>query len=151
MGNTYFQLHVHVVFAVAERRPVLTEKIAPNLHAYLAGAFRREEATYADVGGFDDHIHALIGIRPKHRLSDIVRSVKANSSAWLTERMTAHHKFGWQRGYGAFSVNHSQVASVRDYIANQREHHRSLTFADELRGLLQKHGIRFEEAYLLND
>ena len=151
MGNTYFQIHIHVVFAVSERRPVLTEKIAPDLHAYLAGAFRKEESIFADVGGYDDHIHALIGIRPNHRLSDIIRNIKANSSAWLTERMTGSHKFRWQRGYAAFSVSHFQLQTVRDYIANQREHHRSLSFADELRILLQKHGVKFEEAYLLDE
>jgi REP element-mobilizing transposase RayT len=151
VGNTYFQLHIHVVFAVAGRRTVLTEKIAGELHAYLGGAFRSEDATASIVGGYDDHIHALIGIRPAQRLSDLMRNVKANSSAWLTERMTEPHKFAWQRGYAAFSVSHSQLDKVRAYIANQREHHRSLSFADELRNLLKKHGVSFEEAYLLDD
>jgi putative transposase len=151
MANTFYQLHAHLVFSTGGRRPVLIEKIAPDLHAYLGGAIRGEDAFPTIVGGYHDHIHALIGFKPSHRISDIVCSIKANSSAWLNDRIQTADKFRWQRGYGVFSVSHSQRATVKEYIANQSEHHRRRTFEEEFRSLLANHGIEFDEAYLFDD
>lgn len=151
MANTFYQLHAHLVFSTGGRRPLLSEKIAGNLHAYLGGAIRSEGAHAAIVGGHLDHIHALIGFKPTHCLSDLVRNIKANSSKWLGEKIVGPHKFRWQREYGLFSVSHSQRATVKDYIANQSEHHRRRTFEEEFRSLLANHSIEFDEAYLFDD
>ena len=37
---------------------------------------------------------------------------------------------------------------VLEYIAGQEEHHRRMTFQDELRALLRKHEIQFDERYV---
>ena len=42
----------------------------------------------------------------------------------------------------------SNVPNVRAYIEQQEEHHRKMSFQDELRVLLQKHGIEFDERYV---
>ena len=59
-----------------------------------------------------------------------------------------HSHFGWQSGYGAFSVSKSVKESVISYIASQESHHRKMTFQEEFRSLLQKHGIAFDERYV---
>jgi hypothetical protein len=48
---------------------------------------------------------------------------------------------------------HRQAAPFRGdpqkrALAPKRPHHRRMTFQDELRALLNKHGIRFDERYL---
>ena len=53
----------------------------------------------------------------------------------------------WQSGYGAFSVSQSAKESVICYIATQEIHHRKMTFQEEFRFLLEKHGIAFDERY----
>nr|AKB95196.1 putative transposase [uncultured bacterium] len=151
MANTFYQLHAHLVFSTGGRRPVLTDKIAPDLYAYLGGAIRSEDAHAFIVGGHLDHIHALIGFKPTHCLADLVRNIKANSSKWLGKKIVGPHKFRWQRGYGIFSVSHSQRETVKEYISKQAEHHRQRTFEEEFRGLLANHGVTFEEAYLFDD
>ncbi len=150
MANTYSQLRAHLVFSTQGRRPLLTGKITESLHAYMDGILKHEDAVPLCIGGYHDHVHLLLGFRPTHRLSDLVRVLKSNSSAWLNEQTGLHAKFAWQRGYSIFSVSHSQVEVVRKYVSNQIQHHQKMTFEEELRLLLNKHGIEFDEAYLLD-
>jgi len=58
------------------------------------------------------------------------------------------HDFAWQAGYGVFSVSASKIDIVRDYVAAQEEHHRKLSFQDEFRTLLRKHGMEWDERHV---
>jgi hypothetical protein len=37
---------------------------------------------------------------------------------------------------------------VIEYIKHQEQHHKRLSFRDELRGMLEKFGVAFDEKYL---
>jgi hypothetical protein len=76
-----------------------------------------------------------------------MRVVKTNSSLWL-HRDRGIHGFGWQAGYGAFSVSHSQASAVVRYLRDQEKHHRRLTFQEEFIGFLKKNGIAYDERYI---
>ncbi len=56
--------------------------------------------------------------------------------------------FQWQVGFGAFSVSQSQSKKVEIYIADQERHPKAMTYQDELRMLLQRHGIEYDERYV---
>jgi putative transposase len=92
-----------------------------RLHAFL-GAIVRGQGGAAIVGGVEDHIHMLIGLKPSHRLSDIMREVKHESSRWVHE-VIQNRGFAWQKGYSAFTVSPLAFEKVRQYIVNQRKHH----------------------------
>jgi len=62
---------------------------------------------------------------------------------------TFDSRFAWQEGYAAFTVSPSAIESVKNYIANQEEHYRKVSFVDELRELLAGAGVDYEEKYLL--
>jgi len=100
-----------------------------------------------EVGGVADHVHLLLGLRATHCLADVVREIKTASSRWIHEELRMP-RFGWQEGYGAFTVSRSNVQAVRDYIATQPEHHKKRRFQDEYLDLLKKHGIEFDERFL---
>jgi len=118
-----------------------------HYHAYLGGVIRNVEGIPEAVGGMADHVHLLIGLRATSRVADVVRDAKAVSSRWVHEEI--HEPgFGWQEGYGAFTVSASQRESVREYIARQDEHHRTRTFQDEYLELLQRSGVEYDERYL---
>ena len=95
-----------------------------------------------------DHVHILAKLSPTLAVSDVIRVTKANSSKWCNETFQTHTKFAWQRGFGAFSVSSSNVDQVQKYIQKQQEHHQKISFADEFRQLLVRHGIEFDEQYL---
>ena len=77
-----------------------------------------------------------------------MRDLKANSSGWVHKEFPSRRTFGWQTGYGAFAVSFSQIETVKVYFANQAEHHRVRTFQEELRELLTRHQIPFDERFM---
>jgi REP element-mobilizing transposase RayT len=114
----------------------------------MSGILKNWECPAIIIGGVEDHVHALFGLSKKHALCKVVEEVKRGSSKWIKPRAPEFARFYWQNGYGAFSVSSSQVDIVRRYIANQEKRHRSVSFQDELRELLRRHGVEFDERYL---
>jgi REP element-mobilizing transposase RayT len=99
------------------------------------------------VGGVADHVHLLISLRPVHCIADLMRDMKKDSSSWAKENFD--RRFAWQEGYAAFSVSPSATSAVKKYIANQEAHHARYSFVDELKDLLKRSGIEYDEKYLL--
>ena len=149
MSHTYFAVHVHLVFSTKERRPWLRGDALDEVAAYLATAMRNHDTIVHIVGGHDDHVHALISPGSRTLIPDLVKEIKRTSSTWFKERWPDERDFAWQEGYGAFSVSHSNMGQVQTYIAHQSEHHKELSFADEFRGLLERHGIDYDERFYL--
>jgi REP-associated tyrosine transposase len=99
------------------------------------------------VGGVSDHVHLLIGLRATHRLADVLRELKSVSSGLVHDEIGVGD-FAWQEGYGAFTVSPSQRETVRHYIEQQAQHHRTRTFREEYLELLRRSGVEFDERYL---
>jgi putative transposase len=150
MPSSFTSLTYHIVFSTKFRRPWLTDEIRADLFAYLRGIIAKKGGRLLEVGGTEDHIHLVTSCSPKVALADFIRDLKANSSRWMHDEK-GRTVFEWQTGYGAFTVSHSQVEVVRNYARNQQEHHRELSFKDEFRELLARHGITFVEKYLFED
>ncbi|MEI6177815.1 MAG: IS200/IS605 family transposase [Verrucomicrobiota bacterium] len=147
MPSTHTNLLYHIIFATKNREPMIFPEWRARLHDYLGGAVRGLGGIPQGVGGVADHVHLLVGLKPTHCLSDFMRDLKKNSSAWITETI-ALPSFRWQEGYAAFTVSASVKPSVRQYIAGQEEHHRHKSFREELVEFLQKSGIEYDERYL---
>jgi REP element-mobilizing transposase RayT len=98
-----------------------------------------------------DHVHIATHLSPKFAVSDVIRDIKGSSSMWLNSEKLARGHFEWQKGYGAFTVSHSNLDSVQRYIQNQEEHHRRRTFEDEYIGFLNRHQIAFKREYLFEE
>ena len=146
MPHSYIANRLHLVFSTHERRKLLTTEIRPRLWAYLAGVGRNHELTMHEVGGHDEHAHILMSLPATILLAAAVQNLKAVSSKWLRE--SGMKDFRWQQGYAAFSVSQSNIEAVRRYIRNQEQHHRKISFEDEFRTLLRRHGIEFDERYV---
>lgn len=80
----------------------------------------------------EDHVHCLIQMHPTQNLSQILKSIKGESSHWLNENKLLPEQFEWQDGYAAYSVSPSGVKQVMDYIYKQEEHHKTKTLESEL-------------------
>jgi putative transposase len=148
MSHAYHRLHFHLVFSTKNRLRLITPQIKPKLYAYTVGIVQNLDGTLTAIGGVEDHVHLLFHTPPKHALSDVIGTIKANSSKWVHETFARSAEFGWQRGYGLFSVSESNVTSVREYVENQENHHRRITFQQEFVALLDKHGITYDSKYL---
>jgi REP element-mobilizing transposase RayT len=118
------------------------------MHAYLGGVSNQLGCPSLVVGGTEDHAHLLIRLSRTISISDLIKEIKRASSHWIKQREPRQHHFAWQAGYGVFSANSYDLEAIRLYIATQQRHHRKLSFQDELRGLLRKHKIEWDERYL---
>ena len=100
------------------------------------------------IGGTRNHIHLLLRLKPKHFIPDLIKRIKGSSSKWINTRFDTNERFAWQVGYGIFSVSVSQLSKVKSYIANQKEHHKQISFEEEFTKLLKKHLIDYNPKYL---
>lgn len=148
MANTYGSLFYHVVFSTKQRVSFIRPEIEQRIWAYLAGIVVRRGGQAVQIGGVDDHIHALVMAPPTVAPAELVKSMKGESSRWIHEVFPGLRKFAWQDGYGVFSVSKSSVSQVVKYIQNQREHHRVRTFQEEYLLFLKKHQVAYDERYL---
>ena len=147
MPSTFLSLHFHLVFSTKEREPSIKPEWRTRLHQYLGGSVNGLGAHSEAVGGTADHVHLLAELRATHLLADFMRDLKKGSSKWVHDELSLK-TFAWQEGYAAFTVSASATDDVRRYIENQDEHHRDRSFREELKLMLIRSGVKFEERYL---
>ena len=148
MSDSYTNLLYHIIFSTKDRRPLITETHQPRLYDYIGGTIRKLGGISLELNGTEDHVHLLTKLRPDKALSDVLRDLKANASGWMHDIFPELKDFSWQRGYGAFTVSHSNVEEVRRYIVRQKEHHMKTPFRDEFIQFLKANGIEYDERYL---
>jgi len=148
MGHTYSNILVHIVFSTKERLQLITSDIRSDLHSYMGGIAKEIQATPLQIGGVKDHVHLLLKISHASSVAELVRTIKTNSSRWLHEKSRAYSLFAWQEGYGVFSVSESKASAVISYIAGQEEHHKKVSFQDELLEFLKANKIDYDERYI---
>jgi REP element-mobilizing transposase RayT len=147
MPSTHLSLHYHLVFSTKNREPSLEVAYRARIHEYLGGVLRGMNGVAHAVGGTADHTHIFAGLRATHCLSDVMREIKSDSSAWIHRELRLSG-FSWQEGYGGFTVSASQIETVRNYVFNQEEHHRLRSFQDEYVAMLKRGLVEYDERYL---
>jgi len=145
--STYASLHYHIVFSTKHRKPWIEPSWEPRLHEYLGGTARGLGAFPQGIGGIEDHVHLLIGLKTTHCIADFMRELKKSASAWVHETI-GMKDFAWQEGYGIFSVSATARNGVKAYIANQRAHHQIRGYREELIELLERAGVDYDPKYL---
>jgi len=149
MAQSLSQVHLHLIFSTKNRAPYLLDAgIRDEMYAYLATAFRGQNAPAHTIGGMPDHVHALFSLPRDKDVATIVAAVKRNSSIWMKKKGPDYGAFQWQSGYGVFSVSHSNLKRVIRYVRSQEEHHKALSFQDEFRRFLRRHGVEYDERYV---
>ena len=146
MPSTHTSLHFHIVFSTKNRLPLIKDDWREDLYGYLGGIVKNQDGKCLAIGGMNDHIHLLVGLKPTHRLDYFMRELKASSSGWIRKNKDA--EFAWQNGYGAFAVSATNLKRVENYIRNQAIHHQKKDFKDEYVWLLENGNIDYEEKYL---
>ena len=149
MPQSLAKVSIHIVYSTKDRKPWLKErKLCDELYAYMGAILRDNvDSPAMIINGYEDHVHILCHLSRKFSISDLVQVSKTETSKWLKKQSHATRFFTWQSGYGAFSVSQSKIPDVREYIANQVEHHQRVSFKNEFRRLCQRHGIDLDERY----
>lgn len=148
MANTYTQLYIHLIFSPKNRAALIKKEWKNDLEKYITGIVQNHNHKLLAIGAMPDHIHIFIGYNPNQLIPDLVENIKTSSNAWIKAQGLSKFKFGWQKGYGAFSHSRAQLNTVVKYILNQEEHHRKKAFKEEYLEILQKNDIDFKEEYV---
>jgi len=148
MGQSLVKNCMHIVFSTKHREAIIHPPYEEELHNYIGGICNNIECSAIKIGGYVDHIHILCLLSQKIALMNLVEEVKRSSSKWMKTKHPSLHDFYWQNGYGAFSVNSSEIETVVAYIAGQHEHHAKKTFQDEYRSFLKKYKVEYDERYV---
>jgi putative transposase len=148
MPQSLSQVILHVVFSTKDRRPWLDPAIRPRMHAYLGTLCRDCNCEAYRVGGAADHVHIAARLARTVSQADFLEKIKKTSSAWIKRQGKQYGTFFWQGGYGDFSIGWSQLEELVRYIERQEQHHRTQTFQEEYRNLLQKYHVEFDERYV---
>ncbi len=150
MSDTFSQIHIQVVFAVKYRQSLISSVWEERLYQYITGTIQKSGQKLLAIGGVQDHIHFLIGMRPTCCLSDLVRDIKKSSTELINSNKLAKHHFQWQAGFGAFCYEKTSIDRIVNYIWNQKEHHKNQSFKEEYRLLLRENEVEFKEEYLFD-
>jgi len=146
--SSFIRIYIHYVFSTKHREPLITDELEKRLWPYMAGIARENNMELITVNGTEDHVHILLSLPSTITISQAIKLIKGGSSHWIHQTFPDLQNFAWQIGYGAFSVNHSNLQQTINYIKNQKKHHAEQNFKNEFLVLLKKHEINYNEKYI---
>lgn len=147
MPQSLCKNYMHLVFSTKERKDLIPVDLLDIFFHYIGGIINNIGCKAIIVGGIENHVHILFELARTMALSNVVNKIKSNSSKWIRHEQGVFD-FGWQDGYGAFSVGQSNVEVVRKYIMDQREHHQKKDFKDEMKYFFGVYKIKYDERYV---
>ncbi|MFN9851134.1 MAG: IS200/IS605 family transposase [Planctomycetota bacterium] len=149
--TTHQQLLYHVVFSTKNRKPYLQNKaFREDVFRYVVGTIEGLGAKSLIVGGYVDHVHLLVRIPAKECVSKIVGQTKSSTSLHINSNSNQIQKFGWQDGFGVFTLSPLEKDRIYHYIATQEEHPSGRSVEEEYRSLLEENEVMYDEKYLFD-
>ena len=143
--HSYTRLWTHLIWETLSREPMLDKRAAAKASSFLSD-YSKERGIYMKINYFNPgHTHALIDLPTNICIEEVIKLFKGSSSHWINQQRMLKGHFSWGRGYGAFSVSHSDVDRVARYIANQEEHHRKRTYAEEFEVFVKRYGLEWRD------
>jgi putative transposase len=144
-AHSYSRCWIHLIWGTLDRARLLNKTAAKRVSSHLDG-YAESKGVYMKINYVNaDHVHALVDLPTALSIEELMQLLKGASSHWINSNDVVTGKFAWGRGYGAFSISQSRVNRVARYIADQQEHHRMWTFAEELREFIDRHGLRWKD------
>ncbi len=140
--------YTHIIFSTKDRYPFIDKHISAELFNYLGGTCRELNCNPIIVGGHDDHVHLVVLLSQKIALMKLMETIKSHSSKWIKTKGNKYENFFWQKGYGAFSINPTQIDVVCKYVKEQNKHHKNKSFKDEYSAFLKKYNVKYNERYV---
>ena len=131
MSHSKVKIWIHGIIGVKNRENLITENVESKIHNLIKSQFIEIGCFVEEINGTKNHIHVLFLLNPQKTVSEIFKQVKEAVSHKINSENLINNKFSWQSGYGAFSVSESNVETTKNYIKNQKQHHKKMTFQEE--------------------
>ena len=144
-AHCYSRCWIHLIWGTLDREKLLNKTAAARVSRYLH-EYAEDKGVYMKINYVNaEHVYTLVDLPTAFSIEELIQLLKGSSSHWVNSNDIVTGKFAWGRGYGAFSVSESNLDQVARYIANQEEHHRVRTFAEELKEFIDRHGLRWKD------
>ncbi len=147
--STYTQILYQIVFATKNHEMTMVESGQEKLYKYILGVLKNKKCHLYRIGGVEDHLHIVTHVHPTVAVAYLIKDIKLAASKIIKAENLFPDWDGWQDGYGAFTYSISAKDNLIEYVKNQKEHHKRVSFREEYISLLKEHGIDFDEKYLL--
>jgi len=146
--NSYRQILYHIVFCTFNRVNAIPIEQQVVLYKYIWGIIIKRKGVLYRINGTGNHIHILSDLHPTVALADFIKEIKTASNTWIRETGKCPEFTSWAEGYCAITYAYRDKEMIVNYIKNQKEHHKKITFEDEYRALLNENGVEFNERYI---
>ncbi len=146
--STYTQILYQIVFSTKNREKTITESEQEKIYRYIWGILNNKKCHLYRIGGVEDHLHIITHVHPSVAVSQLIKDIKLASSDFIKTENILSDFNGWQDGYGAFTYSITAKDNLIEYVKNQKQHHKKVSFKDEYISLLNEHGVQFNEKYL---
>ena len=151
MAQSLSKLYVHIIFRIKTTSKQIRKEDRNELYAYIGSIIKQNDSIPIAINGMGDHIHILCVMSKNISLSKLLENVKSNSSRWIKTKDIYYSKFAWQGGYSSFQVSASAHDRIKRYIENYEEHHKRMTYQEEVKLFLDKYEIKYNQDYIWLD
>jgi REP element-mobilizing transposase RayT len=151
MSQSLSKLYIHHVFHIKNPQVPIRLEDKNILYAYIGTIIKDRGSIPILINGTQDHVHILCVMSKNISLAMLVEEIKRHSSRWIKTLDAHYQQFAWQEGYAGFSVSQSIHDKTKRYIANQEEHHKKMSFKEELIAFLKEYEIEYDDRYLWTD
>jgi putative transposase len=145
--SSYRQHLYHIVFRTKDSIPTIKQNHVNELYAYITGIIKHKQSHLYRINGVENHLHILTDMNPSIAPMDFMKEIKVSSSVWMIRSNLFTSFDGWAVGYGSFTCSYMEIDRLIEYLKNQQEHHKKISFEDEYRKLLIDYGITPDEKY----
>jgi len=128
---SFVRIWIHVVFGTKCRDFLLADTICMKVCNHILENAKNKNIHINCINGYSDHLHLLISMNPDQNIATVMNLLKGESSHWINQNSLTKVKFEWADEYYAVSVSETAVKTIKQYIANQKEHHKKKSYAEE--------------------
>jgi REP element-mobilizing transposase RayT len=138
---SFVKIWIHAVWGTKHHEPVLTKDIRKQLFQHIRENAKEKQIYIDFINGYLDHVHCLLALNSDMTIAKVMQLIKGESTHWANKNEIVKPKLAWADEYFAVSISESMIDRVREYIKNQEEHHKAMTFMDEYQDFIAKYGF----------
>ena len=151
MAQSLAKIVVHIIYHIKTTSVQIREEDNNELYAFISDVIKRNGSIPILINGVEDHLQILCLLSKNMSLAKLVEKIKSDSSRWIKTLHPYYKNFTWQRGYGGFSISSSTQNGIIQYIENQKEHHKQISFEEEYLMILDTSDTKYDDQYLWTD
>jgi putative transposase len=138
---SYVKLWIHAVWGTKNHERILSKDVRHKLFQHIRENAKEKQIYIDFINGDMEHIHCLLTLNADMTIGKVIQLIKGEAAYWANKNLLLKPKLEWADEYFAVSISESMLNKVRDYIKNQEEHHKKMTFKVEYEKFIKMYGI----------